>query len=205
MGGKLVHITSLQNSPSARLLDSGCGTSTATYDMVIHYPVAKAQAIDLSTMQSVDVTFTTRNSSMETSLTLREKTAVCDPLRSTWIFSRRLVLGKTDWVQYLKTFKDLPRPSAACELHVYTWEHLRYGKQIILDWQWFPAVRKGAAEQSLDLDCGENVANYAREAGFVDVYKKTPMSFPLEYGHKILTLMATLWASITGELRLGST
>lgn len=37
------------------------------------------------------------------------------------------------------------------------------------DWAWLNALREGAKQKDMDLECGWNIKRYMEEAGFVDV------------------------------------
>lgn len=168
MGGKVVHTANLPNS-SARFLDVGCGTGTVSYDLAREYPSAKVYGIDLSPIQIIDNKPPNVEFIKGDLFNLAGNDARLAPGTYDFVFSRLLICGMTEWVTYLKTVASLLKPGASCEFQEFTWEHFRDGVEIAKKWKWMQAAYDGAKKQGLDLDCGKHMADYSREAGFVDI------------------------------------
>ena len=90
-----------------------------------------------------------------------------------YAFSRLLVCGITDWPGHVRDVLSLLRPGGWAEMQDLSYFWTRDGRVCSREWKWLQALKRGAAAKGLDVECGEHIAGYMRDAGFVDVSVKT--------------------------------
>lgn len=158
------------SSPS-RLVDVGCGTGIISRDLGNRYPSAQIYGVDLS---QVPLAITPSNveyivGDVRQLLKHDERFAHGS---ADFVFSRLLVLGMTNWPDYVRDMASLVRAGGWVEiqdisLHVYL-----NGSRCSDDWEWWEAICRAAQQKKWDLDCGRNVKYYMQQAGLVDISVK---------------------------------
>ena len=151
------------------LIDVGCGTGFVTRDLGTQYPSAIVYGIDISPVpkhkaEPSNVSF------LQGDIRALKKTD--DRLRPgtvDLIFQRLLIVGITDWPGYIKDMAELLSPGGWLEVHDYAYIWFKGGQICSRDWKWLQAMRRGADQLGLDLDCGLNAKRYMDLVGLVDV------------------------------------
>ncbi|MCJ1375965.1 hypothetical protein MMC20_007203 [Loxospora ochrophaea] len=166
MHGKLVHAP-LQSPANA--FDVGCGTGVMTRHLGTLYPAAAVYGIDISPVPPYNPTPPNVSYIKGDIRSLAKTDNRLVPGTLDYIYNRLLVCGMTKWPAYVQEIATLLRPRGWMEIHDYTYEWWKNGEACDGDWQWMKAMRKGASQKGLDLDCGRNAKQYMEQAGLVDV------------------------------------
>ncbi|KAF2172637.1 hypothetical protein M409DRAFT_62395 [Zasmidium cellare ATCC 36951] len=160
----------LPSTPTLRsALDIGCGTGTTTHLLAAAHPQAKIHGIDLTPIPSSrpkpsNLEFTTGE--------IRFLVNEGKVKRRDWsyIFSRMLFLGMTDWAAYIALLYDLLEPGGWAELQEVEFVMRdASGEVISQDWRWLNAMTTSLARKGLDTACASKISGWMRDAGFVNV------------------------------------
>lgn len=161
------------NNPQ-RLLDIGCGTGAVTHHLGTTYPAASSiYGLDLSPVPQIqrpdpppqNITYIQGDVKKLSATDPRLAPATFD-----YIFSRLLICGMTHWATYMReTIATLLKPGGWVEVQDLDYVCFKHGRVCSDGWKWLEAIRAGARQKNLDLDCGSNAARYMREAGLVNV------------------------------------
>lgn len=184
MGNKVLHAPI--DITATRVLDVGCGTGIVTHLMSDAYPQATCIGLDLSETpqlrpQATNVQFFKGNVTAERPkqwTTSDGKPGLPqDEGLFDYVFSRLLILGMSDWQNFLKTEYSLLKPGGWAEVHDLVWDWCDVDGAVVSDeWSWLRCIRQELEKsKDMDLSCGKKAENWMDEAGFVDVqvYKYT--------------------------------
>ena len=152
-----------------KLIDVGCGTGFVTRDLGNQYPLATVYGIDIS---AVPEHKSTPNNVLYLRGDVRALTKSdkrLSPGTADLIFHRLLIGGMTDWPGYILDMAKLLRPGGWFEVHDQAYPWYIGDHDCSPDWKWIQAMRRGADQIGLDLDCGSNAKGYMENAGLVDV------------------------------------
>ena len=178
MGDRVLHAPI--DTTATRLLDVGCGTGIVTHLMSDAYPRATCIGLDLSETprlrpQAANVKFLKGNVTAQTPTqwTTADGKSVLqqDEGLFDYVFSRLLILGMTDWQNFLRTEYGLLKPGGWAEVHDLAWDWYDADGTLVSDeWPWLRRVRNELESgKGMDLSCGKKAKAWMEEAGFVDV------------------------------------
>lgn len=166
MHNKIVHAP--LEDPS-KVIDVGCGTGIVTRYFGTQYPSATVYGIDISPVPpfvSTPANVSYIEGDVRKLMKSDERLATAS---SDYIYQRLLLCGMTNWDSYIKEMATLLRPGGWIEVHDYAQICYKDGEVYGGDWKWMKAMREGARQLGLDLDCGLNAQKYMKNAGLVDV------------------------------------
>ena len=157
------------NNP-AFILDVGCGTAAVTCYLGSKFPYTQVYGIDISPVRS-SAPIPQNVSFIQGDLKslLKEKDARLRRNSFDYIFHRLLILGVTDWSDYVSDVASLLQPGGWAEMQDYNIKMYRNGRECSQEWQWLKILKKAASRKGIDLDCGSNIKGYMERAGFTDV------------------------------------
>lgn len=114
---------------------------------------------------------------------IREGTAGFEPGTFSYIFSRMVFLGITDWPAYFKALYDLLEPGGWVESQEVDFTFRDVSDEVISqDWKWLSLMKKAVSKNGLDLDCATKFEGMMEAVGFVDVQvRKYCWSYSLEH------------------------
>ena len=166
MHNKIVHAP--LKDPSM-VIDVGCGTGIVTRHLGTQYPSATVYGVDLSPVPPF-VSTPANVSYIEGDIRkLMKSDERLTPASLDYIYQRLLICGMTNWDSYIKDMATLLQPGGWIEVHDYAEIWYKNGEVCSGDWKWQKAMREGARQLGLDLDCGLNAQQYMKNAGLVDV------------------------------------
>ena len=177
MHQKIIHAPLLNPS---RILDVGCGTGTVTCHLGREFPSAQVYGIDISpvrpsTLIPGNVSFI--QGDLKRILKNQDTPLASDAFD--YIFHRLLILGVTDWPEYVSDVTSRLRPGGWTEMQDYTVKMYRQGRECSQDWEWLRVLKDAASRKGIDLDCGTNIKEYMERAGLVDIAVR---EFALPFG-----------------------
>ena len=158
-----------------KMIDVGCGTGIVTRYLAQRYPSAKVFGVDISPVPTVsdspdNVEFLTGDIK---NLVNGDHMVSKD---NDYVFQRLLVLGMTDWPDYIRQMAATLRSGGYLEIHDYADIWYRDSASAIAseappinEGKWQRAMQRGAEQLGLDLEIGNHAAHYMKEAGLVDV------------------------------------
>lgn len=153
----------------SKMVDVGCGTGIGTRHFGTQYPSTTVYGIDISPVPSfvstpANVSYIEGDVRKLIKSDERLATASLD-----YIYQRLLICGMTNWDSYIKEMATLLRPGGWIEVHDYAQIWYKHGEICSGDWKWQKAMREGARQLGLDLNCGLNAQKYMKNAGLLDV------------------------------------
>jgi SAM-dependent methyltransferase len=179
MGNKVLHAPVDANA-AIRVLDIGCGTGIVTHLMSEAFPQATCIGLDLSETPGLrscpaNVRFFQGNAATQEPTQwsandggppLPEDEHVFD-----YVFSRLLILGMSDWQNFVRKEFLLLKPGGWAEVHDLAWDWYDPDGSVVSDqWSWLRWVREDFEKgKGMDLACGKKAKAWMLEAGFVDV------------------------------------
>ena len=144
------------------MIDVGCRTGTVTRYFGTQYPSATAYSIGISPVPPfvttpVNVSYIEGDVRKLMKIDERLATASLD-----YVYQRLLIGGMTNWDSYMKEMTTLLQPGGWIEVHDYAQAWYKEGEVCRGDWKWQKAMREGARQLGLDLDCGSNAQKYTK-------------------------------------------
>ena len=154
-----------------RILDIGCGTGVVTRYLSTTFPLGTCIGVDLSPVPQIQADLPSNISYIQGDVkTLSMVDGRLAPGSFDYVFSRLLIFGITDWAAYMRdTVVPMLKPGGWAEVQDLDYVWFKHGHVCSADWKWLRAIREGARQKGLDLDCGSNAAKYMREVGLTDV------------------------------------
>ena len=171
VGGRVVH-SELHLPPHARVVDIGCGTGAVALGLAKAFSSAQVFGVDISlrTLRK-DIEWPSNVEFVEGNIF---DLAGCDerfqPESFDFVCHRLFLFAMDDWPKYMNTVASLLKPGAACEFGDYV--HRYYNaldEPIGEDWKSLQAFKAVAERKGFDMDCGERIADYARDLKLTDI------------------------------------
>jgi SAM-dependent methyltransferase len=168
------------NVNATRLLDIGCGTGIVTHLMAEAFLQASCIGLDLSETPGLryrpaNVRFFQGNAATQgpTEWMANDDGSPLpqDDHLFDYVFSRLLILGMSDWPNFIKKVFLLLKPGGWAEIHDLAWDWYDLDGSVVSDqWSWSRVVRGDFEDRKgMDLACGKKAKMWMQKAGFVDV------------------------------------
>jgi SAM-dependent methyltransferase len=178
MGDKVLHAPVDANA--TRVLDIGCGTGIVTHLMSEAFSQASCIGLDLSVTPGlrpcpINVRFFQGNVATQepTEWTANDHGSPLpqDEHLFDYVFSRLLILGMSDWQNFIRKEFLLLKPGGWAEVHDLAWDWYDPDGSVVSDqWSWLRMVRgELKTRKDMDLACGKKAKAWMQDAGFVDV------------------------------------
>jgi SAM-dependent methyltransferase len=178
MSDKVLHAPVDNNA--TRILDIGCGTGIVTHLMSEAFPQATCIGLDLSVTPGLrpcpaNVHFFQGNAATQKPTQWKANDGRSplpqDEHLFDYVFSRLLILGMSDWPNFINKVFLLLKPGGWAEVHDLAWDWYDPDGSVVSDqWSWLRVVRGEFEDRKgMDLACGKKAKAWMQEAGFVHV------------------------------------
>ena len=87
-----------------------------------------------------------------------------------FVCHRLLIFAINDWPKYMERVASLLKSGGGCEFGDYVYRYYNdHDEPVGQDWKYYQAFYVVANQKGFDMDCGNTIADYARNAGLIDL------------------------------------